>query len=64
MKDIYFPINFKGIKHIIFFFRYADQVSIGYEVLVEENDQLTPTKVTHVVALTIQGNYIYILCSF
>ena len=48
-------------KHIIFIFRYADQVSIGYEVLVEENDQLTSAGVIDVVTITVQGNYIYII---
>ena len=52
------------MKHIILFFRYADQVSIGYEVLVEENDQLTSAGVIDVVTITVQGNYIYIIWSF
>ena len=33
---------------IICFFRYADQVSIGNEALVEGNDELTPAKVINV----------------
>ena len=36
--------------------RYADQISSGYEVLVQENDELTPAKVINVSMAIMQGN--------
>ena len=39
-------------------FRYADQVSVGDEVLLQVNDELTPVKVTHVSNIILQGNYL------
>ena len=36
-------------------FRYAEQVAIGDEVLVELESGLTPTKVTHVSGFKMQG---------
>ena len=39
----------------IFSFRHADQVSIGDEVLVEENDDMMPAKVVNVSTLVLQG---------
>ena len=41
----------------IIFFRYADQVAIGDEVLVLENDDLTPTKVINVSSFNMQGTH-------
>ena len=40
------------------FFRYAGQVLINDEVLVQENDYLTPAKVKSVSFIELQGNYI------
>ena len=37
-------------------FRYADQVSVGDEVLVEGNDQLTPGQVIDIFDLTTKGD--------
>ena len=42
---------------MVFSFRYADQVAIGDEVLVQENDDLTPSKIINVTSSTMQGNY-------
>ena len=41
----------------IIFFRYADQVAVGDEVLVLENDDLTPTKVINVSSFNMQGTH-------
>ena len=38
--------------------RYATDVSVGDEVLVEKNDQLTPSKVINVASSMMQGKYI------
>ena len=35
--------------------RYADQISIGNEVLVQANNQLTPVTVMNVSTLSMQG---------
>ena len=35
--------------------RYADDVSPGYEVLIDENDQLTITKVINISSSRMQG---------
>ena len=37
-------------------YRYADEVLIGDEVLVQQNYELTPVKVTNVSEITLQGN--------
>ena len=59
MKHIcIFLLILRSIKYIIFFFRYADQVSVGDEVLVEGNEQLIPAEVINVLTLAIQGNNI------
>ena len=42
------------------FFSYADQVSVGDEVLTKRNDKLTKVRVTQVQDVTLQGLY---LCS-
>ena len=39
------------------FFRYADEVSNGDEVLVNKNDKLSPTKVISVSNTMMQGKY-------
>ena len=44
-----------GIKRI--FIRYADQLSIGDEVLVQRNEELTPVKVMYVSSLIKQGKH-------
>ena len=38
------------------FLRNADQVSVGDEVLVNEKDELTSTKVINISDFTMQGN--------
>ena len=40
----------------IFSVRYADQLSIGDEVLVQENNELIPVKVNNVSSVAMQGN--------
>ena len=37
-------------------FRYGNDVAIGDEVLTQENDELTPEKVSDVSTFTIQGD--------
>ena len=37
--------------------RYAEKVSAGDEVLVPENNKLTPAKVINVSSLKMQGDY-------
>ena len=41
------------------YFRFADQVSIGHEVLVQRNNNLVPEKVIDVDSLMIQGSYYF-----
>ena len=43
------------IENVLFHFRYTDDVSIDAEVLVEESNNLIPTKVTHVSTVTMRG---------
>ena len=40
-----------------FYFRYAGQVSIGDEVLVEISNYLTPRKVIDISSSSMQGDY-------
>ena len=40
------------------FFRNADQLTIGDELLVQGNNELVPTKVISVSNLIMQGNYV------
>ena len=54
---LFFSLRILKEIHVIFSFRYADQVAIGDEVLVQENDGLTPSKVINVTSSTMQGNY-------
>ena len=37
--------------------RYADQLLIGDEVLVQRNYELTPVEVINIFNITTQGNY-------
>ena len=39
-------------------FRYANNISLGEEVLVDNNDQLIPAKVGNISILFMQGNTI------
>ena len=39
--------------------RYADQVFVGNEVLIERNDEAVPAKVIDVSSLLLQGNKKY-----
>ena len=39
--------------------RYADQVFVGNEVLIERNDEVVPAKVIDVSSLLLQGNKKY-----
>ena len=39
------------------YIRYADQISVGDEVLVPTNTQMTPAKVTDVSTFNMQGVY-------
>ena len=50
---------FKQISHWnkSFYFRYAGQVSIGDEVLVEISNYLTPRKVIDISSSSMQGDY-------
>ena len=40
-----------------FVHRYADQVVIGNDVLVGENNKMTPAKVINISNVKAQGNY-------
>ena len=40
---------------------YADQLSIGDEVLVQGNNDLTPAKVINISDITMQGKYCNLL---
>ena len=46
------PWYFHGIS-----FRYADQLTVGDEVLVQEDNELIPVQVTNISSMTMQGNY-------
>ena len=43
------------------FCRYAAHVSIGNEVLILENDHLTPSKVVNISILSLQGDFLFFL---
>ena len=47
-----------------FYFRYANDVSVGDYLLVQGKDKLVPTKIVDVTDLTMQGNYSYYFYSF
>ena len=40
-----------------YIFRYADQVSLDDEVLVNKNDEFIPTRVINVSSLMMQGDH-------
>ena len=42
-------------KWIIIFSRYAEQVSLDDEVLVNENDEFIPERVVNISSLIMQG---------
>ena len=47
----------KYMKILIFFLRLADQVLIGKEVLVHENETVFPAKVINMSSSRMQGDY-------
>ena len=57
-------VNFKENITIIILIRYADQVSIGDDVLVQEKDELTPAKVAQVSMVKAQGTYLATFIAF
>ena len=38
-------------------YQYVDQVSTGYELLIQGNDELVPTKVINISNFHMQGNH-------
>ena len=40
----------------MFLFRFAEQISVGDEVIIPRNDELTPAKVTNVSVIAMQGD--------
>ena len=50
---IHFLVKLMNVH--FFSFRYADQLSIGYEVFVYRNSQLTQVKVINVSTLSMKG---------
>ena len=54
------------VSFLLFIFRYADLISIGDEVLVQEKAQLIPATVTNVSDFLMEGvyqMYLYIFTS-
>ena len=49
---------------IIFCFRYADQVSIGDEILTPGNANLSPATVVNLSSSKMQGDFVYYLLNF
>ena len=47
-----------------FYLRYADQVTNGYELLVEQNDKLTPVKVINTLSSKMEGEPYFLNNSF
>ena len=45
----------------LFCFRYADEVSVGDEVLAQGNDEFIPEKVLNVSTFPLQGNHNFCL---
>ena len=43
----------------IFSFRFADMISIGYELLVQQNYKLVPAKVLNITSVIMEGKYWY-----
>ena len=46
------------------YFRYANDVSVGDELLVQGNEKLIPTKVVDITDLIMQGNYSHYFYNF
>ena len=42
-------------------FRYADEISVGDEVLVKQKDNFTAAKVNNVSDIMMQGHYCYLI---
>ena len=40
----------------MFLFRFAEQISVGDEVIIPRNDELTPAKITNVSVIAMQGD--------
>ena len=45
------------MRSINIFFRNADALTVGDEVLVHENDQLLPERIADISSFTMQGKY-------
>ena len=50
--------EFKANYSALLSYRYADQVSVGDEIMVVTNDKLMPTRVTNVSSLIMKGSCI------
>ena len=58
---------FKKLSIYLFiscYFRYANDVSVGDELLVQGNEKLIPTKVVDITDLIMQGNYSHYFYNF
>ena len=52
-----YSLNYGRINQVtIFGFRYADQVSVGDEVLAQGNEEFTSEKILNVSTFPLQGN--------
>ena len=49
-------VLWNAYKYNIYYVRYADKIDIGNEVLVHENNGLTPKQVTKVSRIIMKGN--------
>ena len=47
------------IENYIYFFRYAEQIVVGCDVLILANDNLVPTKVIKLSSFNMQGNHTF-----
>ena len=56
-KSLHFEISYITVTTDLFY-RYADQVSVGDEVLLQVKDELAPAKVTNVSNVILQGKYL------
>ena len=65
MSKIQFNVSYSSLNNNVMLsenmFRFADVISVGYEVLVEENDQLIPAKVLNISSLMTEGNLSHFL---
>ena len=52
-------VNKQSIYFDLFSFRYANKVSIGDEVLIQRNDEMTATKVINITKSLMQGKYYF-----